>query len=732
MNRYAKGLLQETGKENAAFDLVRRVFQSYVLTGRPNLVMATLYMSRESVTLAKLLNSILSEKYDSELHWLSFFCNSRHEAFSASVKLARHNVRVKGGVTPKSTVVFDRNSRIYNGHTDIACDTEGHDGIVPGLSFVNTLSQLKESILSGDFGSVYYVSQYENPIEERKLLSSISALCKDRSIYLTIDESQCDLQTDRLLSPHINVDCVTLGDNLSGGLFPIGVMIARSDYYRVWDDFMNCLLHSSTFGGNAIACAISTTFLSNTLCGNLTSQGEAVVIERNDRWKDFLFETLVNPQGARNYQMVGLDVEFCKARGISMWTKSGVRILDCTGNYGCSLRGHNNEDVLRVVARNDLFSHSWATSLEAAICKEAGLDCALFSVSGATAVDSVLMIARSANPAGRKILSFKGNYSGKTLASMNLSLRSPILRGSDREAFTPHTTDIVYVDPNGADAEDQLKTHLAGGDVFLVWFELIQGSLCQPIQQNLIDIVQEYREAGGYLIGVDEVLTGYWRMGSHFLASQKKGLSPDLVTLGKQMSDMMVPIGALLTTKAVKDASVKNNSRVWQYFHEEHTYPATCAIALHGFTEARSFANSGKLEKRQTDFLRGLQAITAQSTIFEEHVEGEGNLLRINLKKTAFPFSKHRTLMHFLEQVTSTYLLEKSGVLAVLLRFNLPLIVQDDDVNQVLTRFSYTVSRTSPFTIYSYAMKLGVRYFRKRLRIKTSGYRLTTFDDNRH
>jgi putrescine aminotransferase len=81
-------------------------------------------------------------------------------------------------------------------------------------------------------------------------------LCDRRGVLLIADEIQTGLgRTGRLFCvEHEGVvpDILTLAKALGGGVIPIGAFIARP---RLWDEFRrDPYLHSSTFGGNPLAC----------------------------------------------------------------------------------------------------------------------------------------------------------------------------------------------------------------------------------------------------------------------------------------------------------------------------------------------------------------------------------------------------------------------------------------------------------------------------------------------
>jgi beta-alanine--pyruvate transaminase len=85
----------------------------------------------------------------------------------------------------------------------------------------------------------------------------------------------------------------------------------------------------------------------------------------------------------------------------------------------------------------------------------------------------------------------------------------------------------------------------------------------------------------GILLIFDEVITGFGRTGSAF-ASQEFGVTPDLITCAKGLTNGAVPMGAVLVQRAVHDAFMAGPAGAIELFHG-YTYsahPIACAAGL--------------------------------------------------------------------------------------------------------------------------------------------------------
>ena len=90
----------------------------------------------------------------------------------------------------------------------------------------------------------------------------------------------------------------------------------------------------------------------------------------------------------------------------------------------------------------------------------------------------------------------------------------------------------------------------------------------------LADVFKYVREAGGVCI-VDEVQTGFGRIGTHFWGFEAQRVVPDIVVLGKPIGNGH-PLGAVVTTRAIADAF--NNGM--EYFSTFGGNPVSCAVGL--------------------------------------------------------------------------------------------------------------------------------------------------------
>src|SRR5262249_50435224 len=92
--------------------------------------------------------------------------------------------------------------------------------------------------------------------------------------------------------------------------------------------------------------------------------------------------------------------------------------------------------------------------------------------------------------------------------------------------------------------------------------------------------LREICDRFGILLIFDEVITGFGRTGSAF-AAQEFGVTPDMITLAKGLTNGCVPMGGVLVSKAVYESFMQGPDGI-ELFHG-YTYsahPTACAAGL--------------------------------------------------------------------------------------------------------------------------------------------------------
>jgi ornithine--oxo-acid transaminase len=275
-----------------------------------------------------------------------------------------------------------------------------------------------------------------------------------------------------------------------------------------------------------------------------TRAGEELAL--NDRY--------LNPQMGRILRTLGFDKTWVRGDRAYLFDSDGHRYLDLICGYGVFALGRNHPDL--VAAVQDVMSAETGNlpqlgvTLLSGVLAEQLLARAPGSVgamvpanTGTEAVEAAMKISRAAT--GRPRLLYADHaFHGLTLGSLSLNGNEefragfgPFVVGCDR---------VPFGDP------DALERELARGDVAALIIEPVQGKGVYLPPDGYLPAAQRLCREAGTLFVCDEVQTGLGRTG-RFLALEHWDLEPDMICLSKALSGGLVPIGAVLVSRAAFD-----------------------------------------------------------------------------------------------------------------------------------------------------------------------------------
>jgi putrescine aminotransferase len=190
---------------------------------------------------------------------ISFFGNSGTEAVEGAIKLARK-------ATKRHKIVATRNA--YHGKTLGALSASGRDyfkdayrPLLADIAHVEygDVSELEEQLRDA---AAFIVEPVQGEggvnVPPAGYLREVREICDKTGALFIADEVQTGLGRCGLLfgcnRDGVVPDVMTLAKGLSGGIIPVGAYIARPS---VWNAAYakDPVMHTSTFGGNELACA---------------------------------------------------------------------------------------------------------------------------------------------------------------------------------------------------------------------------------------------------------------------------------------------------------------------------------------------------------------------------------------------------------------------------------------------------------------------------------------------
>lgn len=297
-----------------------------------------------------------------------------------------------------------------------------------------------------------------------------------------------------------------------------------------------------------------------------------------------------------------------KAEGMYFVDHKGGTVLDGSSGLFCVPLGHGRKEIADAVHEqlltNDYtppfqLGHSGAFELASKVARIAPepINHVFFVNSGSESIDTALKIAMAYHRAKgeghrTRFVSRERAYHGVNIGGVSLSGMV-----KNRETFTgvmPNvvtmrhtwTGDELFVrgqPKQGVElAEDlaRICETYGGTTIAAVFVEPIAGSTgCLVPPVGYLERLREICDQHGILLVFDEVITGIGRTG-HAFASQAFGVTPDIMTMAKALTNGAQPMGAVAVKDDIYDTIVNSAPENAIEFFHGYTYsghPAACA-----------------------------------------------------------------------------------------------------------------------------------------------------------
>jgi beta-alanine--pyruvate transaminase len=317
-----------------------------------------------------------------------------------------------------------------------------------------------------------------------------------------------------------------------------------------------------------------------------------------------------------------------KSQGMHYWTPEGRQILDGVAGLWCVNAGHARPKIVQAIAEQAAemdfappfqMAHPKAFALAEKVAElsPAGMNKVFFTNSGSEAVETALKMAlayhRVRGEASRTRLigrerGYHGvNFGGISVGGMvgNRKMFGTMLSGVDhiRHTHDPAKNAFAVGQPeHGAELADDLERLVALHDastIAAVIVEPIAGStgvLVPP--KGYLERLRAICDKHGILLIFDEVITGFGRTGQPF-AAQTFGVTPDMITCAKGLTNGAVPMGAVICKQHLYDAFMQGPEHLIEFFHG-YTYSAHPLACAAGLATLETYADEGLLTRAQS------------------------------------------------------------------------------------------------------------------------------------
>ena len=332
-----------------------------------------------------------------------------------------------------------------------------------------------------------------------------------------------------------------------------------------------------------------------------------------------------------------------RAKDMYYYTPEGRAVLDGTAGLWCTNAGHNRDPIVAAIraqaAELDYapafqFSHPKAFELASRVAALApgDLDHVFFCNSGSEAVDTALKIALAFhNVRGEgtrtRLIGRERGYHGVGFGGIsvggivnNRKFFGSLLAGVDHMPSTYNREHQAFSkgEPDwGEHLADELERIVALHDastIAAVIVEPMAGSTgVLPAPKGYLRRLRAICDKYGILLILDEVITGFGRLGYAF-AAERYGIVPDIMTFAKGITSGTVPMGGVIVRKGIYDAFMRGPEHVVELFHG-YTYsahPLACAAGLATldlYRDERLFERARALEPLWADAAMGLKGL---------------------------------------------------------------------------------------------------------------------------
>ncbi|MCV0397479.1 MAG: aspartate aminotransferase family protein [Rhizobiaceae bacterium] len=299
------------------------------------------------------------------------------------------------------------------------------------------------------------------------------------------------------------------------------------------------------------------------------------------------------------------------AKDMHYTTADGRQVLDGTAGLWCVNAGHCRPKITEAIQKQAAeldyapafqMGHPIVFELANRLVDIAppGMDHVFFTNSGSESVDTALKIALAYHRArgegsrfrliGRERGYHGVNFGGISVGGIvaNRKMFGTLLTGVDHLPHThlPGKNAFTRGEPeHGADLADELERIVMLHDASTVAAVIVEpvagstGVLIPP--KGYLQRLRNICDKHGILLIFDEVITGFGRLGTPF-AADYFGVTPDIMTTAKGVTNGVIPMGAVFVKKEIHDAFMNGPEHVIEFFHG-YTYsgnPIASAAAL--------------------------------------------------------------------------------------------------------------------------------------------------------
>ena len=324
-------------------------------------------------------------------------------------------------------------------------------------------------------------------------------------------------------------------------------------------------------------------------------------LDLNAHWMPFT----ANRQFKNNPRLID------SADGVYYSDTNGRKIFDgLSGLWTCGA-GHNRKEINAAVSKqlgkldySPGFQYGHLLSFELANkvveLTPLGLDKVFFTDSGSETIDTVMKMARGywrnkGQPGKTMFIGRHKGYHGVNFGGLGvggIGFNRKLFGQTVEADHIPHTMLEENKFSRGMpdkgahlanELEELVMLHDASNIAAVIVEPMSGTSGVLPPPKGYLNRLREICDKHDILLIFDEVITGFGRMGS-LTGAEEFGVTPDMMTLAKQITNGVIPLGAVVVKSSIYDAFIETGGPEYMVeFPHGYTYsahPVACAAGI--------------------------------------------------------------------------------------------------------------------------------------------------------
>jgi adenosylmethionine-8-amino-7-oxononanoate aminotransferase len=338
-------------------------------------------------------------------------------------------------------------------------------------------------------------------------------------------------------------------------------------------------------------------------------------------------------------QTAPMPLPVVRAEGVRLHLSDGSSLIDGISSWWTQAHGYNHPHIRAAVAAQlEKLPHVMlgglanepAMTLAARLASllPGDLDHVFLCESGSVSVEVAMKMAIqywiNRGVRGRtRFVSFRHGYHGDTMACMSICDPDEGMHGHFKGYLPEQIVVPLPVDMAGEAAFIELLAQRGDEIAGIVLEPLVQGAGGMKFHDpSVLSFLRRITEARGQLLILDEIMTGFGRLGSMF-ACEQAGIVPDIMTLSKALSGGTLPLSAAIARQHVYAAFLSERHET-ALMHGP-TYmgnPLACAAANASLDLFEREPRLAQVAAIETQMLTELEACRGLKGVVDVRVKG--------------------------------------------------------------------------------------------------------------